>query len=164
MALTDCPMCNHPIPEREQATAKTCGRCGADLSRWIRQAVAPPPLTAGGPPADAESSAEPASESGLGRGIAGALLGALVGAGVMYGFTLATGLRFPLLGIGIGLLTGYGAKWMFKGSDNTLGIISGIIAMVSVVGTLFAIYHDFPILNIISVVVSMSVAYRVASN
>lgn len=72
-------------------------------------------------------------------------------------------LRFPLLGVGIGILTGLGAKFLYKGTDNTLGIISGGIAMVAVIGTLFLMYGEFPFISIISVVVSVSVAYRIAS-
>ncbi len=87
----------------------------------------------------------------------------MVGALVMYVFYLLTGFRFPLLGVGIGALTGYGAKLLYKGTDHTLGIISGVVATVTVVGTLFLIYHTFPMLNIISVIVSIGVAYRMAA-
>ena len=81
----------------------------------------------------------------------------------MYGFYQAAGFRFPLLGVGIGVLSGYGAKLLYKGTDNTLGIIAGAIATVAVVGTLFLMYGEFPIFNIISVVVSISMAYRIAA-
>jgi preprotein translocase subunit SecD len=52
---------------------------------------------------------------------------------------------------------------LYKGTDNTLGIIAGAIATVAVVGTLFLMYGEFPIFNIISVVVSISMAYRIAA-
>jgi len=81
----------------------------------------------------------------------------------MYAFFLFAGFRFPLLGVGIGLLTGYGAKLLYKGTENTLGIISAVIALVAVVGTLFLMYGTFPLISIISVVVSVSMAYRIAS-
>lgn len=97
-------------------------------------------------------------------GILGAFLGALVGMGAMYGFFLAVGFRFPLLGVGIGVLTGFGAKILYKGTSNTLGIISSSIALIAVVGTLFLMYGEFPIISIISVVVSVSMAYRIAAN
>jgi hypothetical protein len=100
----------------------------------------------------------------LGKGILGALLGAGVGMGVMFGFYALAGFRFPLLGVGIGFLTGYAAKWMSKGGDNTLGAIAGAIALGAVVSTLYLMYGEFPIMSIISVVVSVSVAYRVASS
>lgn len=103
-------------------------------------------------------------KSNLGRGIAGALLGAGLGVGVMFGFYALVGFRFPLLGVGIGVLTGYCAKWMFKGADALLGYVSGGIALVAVIGTLFLMYGTFPMVSIISVIVSASVAYRIASN
>ncbi len=93
----------------------------------------------------------------------GALAGAAVGAGAMYGFYALAGFRFPLLGVGIGALTGYGAKLLYKGRGNELGIISGAVALAAVVGTLYLMYGTFPIISIISVAVSVSVAYRIAS-
>lgn len=103
------------------------------------------------------------TESNLGRGILGALAGAVVGSLLMYGFFILVGFRFPLLGCGTGLLTALGAKWLYKGTDNTLGMISAGIAMAAVLGTLYLMYGEFPILNIISVIVSASVAYRIAA-
>ena len=91
-------------------------------------------------------------------------MGACIGVAVMYGFYLLVGFRFPLLGVGIGALTGYGAKRLYHGTETTLGIISGGIAMVSVVGTLYLMYGEFPIMSIISVIVSVSLAYRIASS
>jgi len=100
----------------------------------------------------------------LGRGILGALFGAGLGVGAMVAFYTFAGFRFPLLGVGIGLLTGFFARTLFKGTDTTLGWISGGIALVAVVATLFLMYGSFPMLSIISVVVSVSVAYRIASS
>ena len=82
----------------------------------------------------------------------------------MFAFYAFAGFRFPLLGVGIGILTGYGARLLFKGTDSTLGIISGAIALAAVVATLFLMYGTFPLLSIISVVVSVSLAYRIAAN
>lgn len=81
----------------------------------------------------------------------------------MYGFYALVGFRFPLLGVGIGVLTGFGAKLLYKGTDNVLGFISAGIALVAVVGTLFLMYGEFPLMSIISVVVSVSVAWQLAS-
>ena len=99
----------------------------------------------------------------LPKGILGAFLGAGLGIGVMVGFYALVGFRFPLLGVGIGILTGYGARLLFKGGDSTLGYIAGGIALVAVVATLFLMYGTFPILSIVSVIVSVSFAYRIAS-
>jgi hypothetical protein len=99
----------------------------------------------------------------LGRGILGAFIGAAIGCGAMYGFFALAGFRFPLLGVGIGYLTGYMAKTMARGRDSALSKIAAGIALVTVVATLYLMYGEFPIISIISVVVSVSVAHRVAS-
>ena len=98
------------------------------------------------------------------KGVLGALLGAALGVGAMFAFYTFAGFRFPLLGVGIGVLTGFFAKMLFKGTDTTLGFISGGIALVAVVATLFLMYGEFPLMSIISVVISASVAYRIAAN
>ena len=91
-------------------------------------------------------------------------MGAAIGVGIMFAFYSFVGFRFPLLGVGIGLLTGFFARTGFKGTDSTLGFISGAIATAAVVGTLYLMYGEFPIMSIISVIVSASVAYRLAAN
>jgi len=107
---------------------------------------------------------EQVSEPSLGRGIAGAIIGAGLGVGLMFAFFVFAHFRFPLLGVGIGLLTGIGAKLMFKGGDTRLGYISAGIALSAVVATLYLMYGEFPILSIISVIISASLAYRNASS
>ena len=113
-----------------------------------------PPLPAAQPPA---------SEGNIGLGILGALLGAAVGVGVMYGFFEVVGFRFPLLGVAIGALTGLGARILYKGTDTSLGVIAGVVSLVAVVGALVLMYGSFPFVSIISVAISVSVGYRVAS-
>ncbi len=110
-----------------------------------------------------ENTTESAERFNLGKGILGALLGAGLGVAAMFGFYALAGFRFPLLGVGIGILTGYGAKTLFKGTDTTLGYIAGAIALAAVVATLFLMYGEFPIMSIISVVISAGFAYRIAS-
>ena len=100
----------------------------------------------------------------LTKGVLGALLGAAVGVGVMVAFYALAGFRFPLLGVGIGILTGYGCKRLSGGGEILLGKISGGIALAAVVGTLFLMYGEFPILSIVSVVISASLANRIASS
>ncbi len=104
-----------------------------------------------------------AETSNLALGALGALIGAAIGAGLMYGFFLMADFRFPLLGTGVGALTGLGARILYKGTDSALGAISGGIAAVAVVGTLYMMYHEFPVFNIISVLVSVSFAYKLAA-
>jgi hypothetical protein len=100
----------------------------------------------------------------MGKGVIGALLGAGLGVGAMFAFYAFAGFRFPLLGVGIGVLTGFFARLLFKGTDTTLGFVSAGIALAAVVGTLYLMYGTFPLMSIISCVVSASVAYRIASS
>ena len=100
----------------------------------------------------------------MGLGILGAFLGAILGVGLMIGFFLLTHFRFPLLGVGIGFLTGYGARLLGRGTNNVLAIISASIALVAVCGTLYFIFGTIELIYIISMVVSLSVAYRTVSD
>jgi hypothetical protein len=103
-------------------------------------------------------------EFNFGLGVTGAVGGAIVGMGLMYVFYATTGMRFPLLGCGTGLLSGLAARCLFKGTDHTLGIISAVASVMGVLGALVLMYGvDFSPLNIISVVVSASVAYKIAT-
>lgn len=98
----------------------------------------------------------------LGLGILGAVLGAALGAGLMYGFFLWADFRFPLMGTCIGVLTGLGARMLAKGTDTTLGGIAGGIAFASTAGTLYLMFGEVSGLFIISMVVSVSFAYKIA--
>jgi len=100
----------------------------------------------------------------LTRGILGALLGAGIGIAAMVAFYALAGIRFPLLGVGIGVLTGFFGKMLFKGTDAALGYICAGVALAAVVATLYLMYGTFPMMSIISVVVSASMAYRIAAN
>jgi hypothetical protein len=156
-------MCSSSI---ENAATKSCTSCGADLARWSPRPATPPPLPATVTQAAAEMGnvSSASGEFNLGLGVAGAVGGAIVGMGLMYGFYATTGLRFPLLGCGTGLLSGLAARWLFKGTDHTLGIISAVVSMIGVLGALVLMYGvDFSPLNIISIAVSASVAYKIAT-
>jgi len=37
-------MCEWEIPGEQSETIKTCGECGADLSRWTARRIKPPPI------------------------------------------------------------------------------------------------------------------------
>jgi hypothetical protein len=173
----------------QMASPVACPVCGVDgtpaanqiISQTLAaQAPPPPPVTrlrtaAAAPVASADLILPPiapaikpaapkiAGEYSLGRGILGAVMGAVAGIAAMFAFYHFVGIRFPLLGVGIGVLTGFGAKLLARGTGSTLGYISGAIALVSVVGTLFLMYGTFPIVSIISVAVSASMAYRISS-
>ena len=131
----------------------------------------PPPVAHAAPaptqmrgPAVALAAAKPASGTcNLWLGILGAALGAGLGAGLMYAFYLWADFRFPLMGTGIGVLTGLGARLLARGTDMTLGVIAGMVALLSTAGTLFLMYGDIAGLFIISMIVSVSLAYKIAS-
>jgi hypothetical protein len=53
MTITNCPMCEWEIPGEQSETIRTCGECGADLSRWTARKKQPPPI-----PVKVESSDE----------------------------------------------------------------------------------------------------------
>ena len=133
-------MCQGPLPAEQSEPVKTCAHCGADLTRWMSR-VTPPPLSTATAP---EPLPKAVKESNLNFGILGALAGACLGVSAMFGFYELAGFRFPLLGVGIGILTGMGARQFYKGTGHTLGMISGAIAMTAVVGTLFLMYGTFP--------------------
>src|SRR5882757_9376910 len=101
MAISNCPMCESPVPPDGGETAKTCSSCGADLTRWMPKPVQPATLEVLG------AEPEAVEKSNLVPGIMGALIGAGLGAGIMYAFYEWAGFRFPLLGVGIGVLTGF---------------------------------------------------------
>ena len=159
MAISHCPMCHTSISTGETVT--TCSSCGADLSRWVPKAEASPIIQAAND--GGQAVAAKTVESHLGMGVLGAVVGACIGSGLMYGFYAMVGFRFPLLGVGIGLITGFAARWLNRGGDDRLGFVAGSLALVSVVGTLLLMYGYFPELSIVSVIVSVSVAYRMAT-
>jgi hypothetical protein len=132
------------------------------LSRWTPKKGAPLIVharTHGG-----EAVVEQTMEShSLAYGVLGAAVGACIGSGLMYGFYAVTGFRFPLLGTGIGILSGLAARWLNKGGDDRLGFAAGALALAGVVLTLFLMYGTFPYLSVLSAALSVSVAYRLAS-
>jgi hypothetical protein len=99
----------------------------------------------------------------MGMGVLGALLGAGVGAGLMYGFFAMSGFRFPLMGTAIGILCGYGARLLAKGTDMTLGVLAAVLAFVANGATLYFMFGDFSIFFILSLIIGASFAYRIAS-
>jgi hypothetical protein len=126
-------------------------------------ASAPLPITAIRPSALAAAPKPKATaEYSLGLGILGAILGAAVGAGLMYAFFLWAEFRFPLMGTCIGAFSGIGARLLARGTDMTLGIIAGVIALVSTAATLYLMFGGLAIMYFISMAVSVFLAYRIA--
>jgi hypothetical protein len=174
--VVNCPVCGADgTAAANVILAQTlCTPAAPAAASPIRVNQAPPVL----PPAvplppkiSATSAASAAPRTGSrstggfnwGFGVGGAFLGAGLGIGLMFVFFELAGFRFPLLGIGIGVLTGYGARLLFKGTHTWLGVISGAVSLVAVVLALYLMYGVFPIMSIISVIVSASVAFRIAS-
>jgi hypothetical protein len=124
-----------------------------------------PPATA----APAAGAAKTTGQFNLGLGIVGAVLGAGLGAVVIVAIAYYAGIRIPLLGVLTGFLTSLGARLLGRGGNQTLGILSAVIAVGGVMGSLFFIYGgdfmsgDVFIMNLVSILVSAYVAYRVAS-
>jgi len=115
------------------------------------------------PPVMAASQPKAPGEFNMGMGVLGALLGAGLGSGLMYGFFLLVDFRFPLMGTCIGLLTGLGARMLYKGRDSTLGGLSAGIAVLATCGTLFFMFGELQALYFISIGFSGYFAYRLAS-
>lgn len=130
-------------------------------------AAVPPPLSS--PPrtispisAPPKTKADP-KDFNMGLGILGAFLGAAIGGVLVYLFFMLAHFRFPLSGVGIGALAGYGARLLARGTDTTLGAIAGALAGLSIVGTFYLMYGGFAVFGIISIVICIGVAYRLAS-
>jgi hypothetical protein len=128
-------------------------------------AVPPPISSTPGPITPRPSPAakpKKSAEFSLGLGIVGAVLGAALGAGLMYGFFAWAHFRFPMMGTIIGALAGFGARTLARGTETTLGVISGLIALVSTFGALYLMYGGMAGLFILSLAVSAYFAYRIA--
>lgn len=124
---------------------------------------APRPISSVRSPAPAAApKAKAEDECNLMLGVLGAILGAALGAGLMYGFYLLTEARFPLMGTGIGALTGLGARILARGTDSSLGVIAALVALLSTAGTLYFMFGNLAGMFVISMVVSVTFAYKVA--
>ncbi len=97
------------------------------------------------------------------RGGIGAVIGAVVSSALLIGLSIAIGFRFPLFGIIIGYLTGLGARWMARGTDNSLGIVASVIALLAVTGSLVFLFNSFSPFNLITIAFAVGCAWRVSS-
>lgn len=97
-------------------------------------------------------------------GIVGAILGAIVAVALMVGFTMLTQFRFPLLGTVMGVIIGFGARLLYRGTDYTLGIMCAVVAFFTIGATLFLMFGILGILfSSISLVIGMGMAFKIAS-
>ena len=97
-------------------------------------------------------------------GILGAFLGSALGSSLMYGFILWTGFRMPLTGTLVGAISGFASRALARGGDATLGAIAATLAALSVLSVFYFGFHGyFSIGMIISIIVSGSIAYKIAS-
>lgn len=102
----------------------------------------------------------------MGLGTLGAVLGSVLGALAVYGFFVWADFKFPLSGTGVGLLAGFGARMLARGTDSTLGLIAGAITGAAVMGVFYLIYLQFGVFYvsaIISAVIGAFLANRIAS-
>lgn len=134
---------------------------------FANSAAAPPPLSGVAPlsrikPLTKAPAGAP-KEFSMGLGALGAFLGSAIGGVLVYAFFMWAHFRFPWTGTIIGLLSGFGARTLARGTDNVLGAIAGVFALVSVVGVFFLMYGGFFFLGIISIVICVGIAYRIAS-
>jgi hypothetical protein len=148
---------NRSVPEADTAVAIT-------PAALVSSGSTPPPIS-GMRPGMTDKKSKPGVEGefSLVRGILGAVLGTGVGCGLMFAFWLWAHFRFPLMGIAVGAAAGYGARWLGRGTETTMGIITAVIAGASVTGTFVLMYGDFAFFNIISIVICAGVAYRLSS-
>jgi hypothetical protein len=155
-----------PIPQPPPVPTAAGLRINREAPPPAPAASAPPPLAATAMSRAAIISRPAKSveaSNNMLLGIVGALLGAALGAGLMYGFFLMTGFKFPLLGTGIGLLTGLGARILYRGTDMGLGVLAACISLFTSAGALYLMFGDAAIIGAVSVIVSGFVAFRIAS-
>lgn len=146
---------------------------GLKINRAVYAETPPPPPIVGSSVATPIGSIKPLSvdkklkvsdgDYSLGRGILGALIGSAVGCGVLFGFWLWTHFRFPLMGTLTGLAAGYTARWLARGTDMTLGVISAVIAGASLTGIFVVMYGEFAAFNFVSIIICAVFAYRITS-
>lgn len=188
--LVNCPVCGvdgtpaanqllaehfaNAVPAPPTSAEPTPGPSGLRINRPPAPA-APPPLAAATPPSPLPGARPVApvrlmktpidapKDFNMGLGILGAFLGSAVGAALVYGFFLWAQFRFPFTGTVIGLFAGFGARLLARGTDTMLGFVAAAFALITVVGVFFLMYGAFFILGIISIVICVYFAYRIAS-
>lgn len=98
----------------------------------------------------------------LALGSLGAILGAALGVGLLFGCQMAVGLVMPVFGLAIGLLSGYGARLLYKGTDVTLGVVSAVVTLCATGVTFLILFGLGAIMSIMVLMVTVGVAYKIA--
>jgi hypothetical protein len=130
--------------------------------------ASPPPVVSDNDPPRFIQKTVLAAEKPLGQGnmllgILGAFLGAAFGVGIVIGLAVLMGFGMSLLCILIGLLSGVGARLMYRGSDSTLGFFAAGITLVATAITLFLMFGFGAILSIMALFISVSTAWKIGS-
>ncbi len=98
----------------------------------------------------------------LGLGILGAIIGATIGVALMFAFAMLVGIIFPFMGLVIGGLSGFGARLLYKGTDVPLGVAAGVVTLIATGGTFLLLFGIFAIINLVALMVSVAIAYKIA--
>lgn len=78
----------------------------------------------------------------FGRGFLGAAVGALFGGIAYYLLFVHTDVRLKLIGLGVGVLAGFGARLFGKDRSKELGVIAAVLSIVMIVGAQYlAVLH-----------------------
>jgi hypothetical protein len=99
----------------------------------------------------------------MGLGILGAILGAGVGSGLRYAFIHWSQFDLPMSELGVGAATGLGARLLFRGTDNSLGAVAAIVTLLVVGIPIFLSGLIGIWLSIVSLFISVLIAYKIAS-
>jgi hypothetical protein len=180
--IVNCPSCgkdgtstaNSILAETNTASVapvKTAGPVRLSVSVPVAQTTlsvqpthAPPPMQTPEiktPPRQWEK-ADMTETHSLALGFVGALLGAALGVGIMFGYRMVTGFVMPVIGLSIGVLSGLGARLLYKGTDVSLGAIAAAITLIAAGGTFLMFFGLAAIMSIMVLVITIGIAYKIA--
>ena len=102
-------------------------------------ADAPPPIAAprampGYSQRVTTSTVEPVSSQQFALGVAGAVAGGVAGMIIWFLIFKYTGLRLGILALGVGALTGYGAKLLGRCHSSSMGLVTATCALLCIFG------------------------------